>query len=132
MELKQKGITEIIIKAFYEVYNELGFGFLEKVYQSALLLELKKSGLFCESQKRIKVFYKGTEVGEYYPDIIVNDSIILELKAMEGLVPEHEYQLINYLKSTEIEIGLLLNFGKRPEFRRKIFANERKKSANIR
>ena len=96
------------------------------------LLELKKSGLFCESQKRIKVFYKGTEVGEYYPDIIVNDSIILELKAMEGLVPEHEYQLINYLKSTEIEIGLLLNFGKRPEFRRKIFANERKKSANIR
>jgi GxxExxY protein len=132
MELKLKGTTEIIIKAFYEVYNELGFGFLEKVYQKALLMELQHLGLSCESQKKIKVFYKGVEIGEYFPDIIVDDSVVLELKAMESIAPEHEYQLINYLKSTEIEIGLLLNFGKRPEFRRKVFANERKRKNNPR
>ena len=132
MEIQHREITEKIIKAFYTVYNELGFGFLEKVYQAAILLELCNSGLVCESQKRIKVYYKESEIGDYYPDIIVNNLVILELKAAEYIILEHEYQLINYLKATEIEIGLLLNFGKKPEFRRKVFANERKRSVFIR
>lgn len=117
-------VTEKIIKCFYKVYNELGFGFLEKVYQNALYFELKKSGLFCETQKQIKVFYQETEVGIYYADIIVNNSVIIELKAAEAIIEEHEFQLINYLKATEIEIGLLLNFGKKPEIKRKIFSNK--------
>lgn len=120
-------ITELIIKCFYRVYNELGFGFLEKVYQNSLLIELRNEDLFCESQKQIKVIYKNTVVGEYFADIVVNESVIVELKAAEGLVEEHEFQLINYLKSTEIEVGLLLNFGKKPEVRRKIFTNDRLK-----
>ena len=84
-------------------------------------------GLQCETQKQIKVNYEGYEVGVYYLDIIVNDLLILELKAAESVVEEHELQLINYLKATEIEIGLLLNFGKKPEIRRKIFTNDKKK-----
>jgi GxxExxY protein len=119
--------TKEIIKAFFNVYNKLGYGFLEKVYHNALLIELKKSGFVCESQKPVKVFYEGSMVGDYYADIIVDDCIILELKAADALCEEHEYQLINYLKATEIEIGLLLNFGKKPEFKRKIFTNEKKK-----
>jgi GxxExxY protein len=108
------------------VYNTLGFGFLEKVYEKALMIELSKNGLNVERQKPIKVFYDNIIVGEYFADILVGDSIILELKASECIVEEHELQLINYLKATEIEIGLLLNFGKRPEFKRKIFSNDRK------
>ena len=119
-------LSNKIIKCFYNVYNELGFGFLEKVYQNALFFELVKAGLYCEAQKQIKVYYKKSVVGEYYADIIVNNTIILELKAAENLIEEHELQLINYLKATDIEIGLLLNFGKKPEIRRKIFTNDRK------
>ena len=122
-ELLHKDITDRIIKAFYEVYNELGYGFLEKVYENALFLELSTLGLICEKQKKINVFYDDQIVGEYYADIIVNDAVIIELKAAETLCEEHEFQLINYLKATEIEIGLLLNFGKKPQFKRKIFTN---------
>jgi len=111
-------ITELIIKCFYAVYNELGFGFLEKVYQNSLLIELRNAGLYCEPQKPIKVFYQEIVVGEYFADIVVNNCVIVELKAAEALVEEHEFQLINYLKATEIEIGLLLNFGKKPEVQR--------------
>jgi GxxExxY protein len=124
---KHSDITELIIKCFYRVYNELGFGFLEKVYQNSLVLELRNAGLFCEAQKQIKVFYQNTVVGEYFADVIVNESVIVELKAAEGLVEEHEFQLINYLKATDIEVGLLLNFGKKPEVRRKIFTNDKLK-----
>jgi len=124
--LLHKETTEGILKAFYKVYNQLGFGFLEKVYENALFHELSKAELYCEKQKRIKVFYDDHQVGEYYADIIVENQIILELKAAEALIKEHECQLINYLKATDIEIGLLLNFGKKPEFRRKIFTNDRK------
>jgi GxxExxY protein len=131
MELQCKELTDIILKSFYRVYNELGYGFLEKVYQKALLIELQHNGLKCESQRQVKVYYFGQEVGEYYPDLVVNSTIILELKAADGLVIENEYQLINYLKATEIEIGLLLNFGRKPEFRRKVFSNERKRSVDI-
>lgn len=121
-----KELTGLILKLFYEVYNELGHGFLEKVYQNALYTELKKNGFEVESQKQIKVYYKNVEVGEYYADLIVNDKVILELKATESITEAHEFQLLNYLKSTNIEVGLLLNFGKKPEFCRKVFQNYRK------
>ena len=118
--------TDEIINAFYLVYNELGFGFLEKVYQNSLFLELLSRGFKVEPQKQIKVYYKNVEVGEYYADLIVNDKVILELKATEVITEAHEFQLLNYLKSTNIEVGLLLNFGKKPEFCRKVFQNYRK------
>ena len=130
-ELLHENITDKILKAFYNVYNTLGFGFLEKVYENALMIELNSMGLFCEKQRPIKVFYNERIVGEYFADIIVNHCVILELKAAETLVEEHELQIINYLKATEIEVGLLLNFGKKPQFKRKVFSNENKKSALI-
>jgi GxxExxY protein len=127
MELLHKDITDKILKAFYKVYNELGFGFLEKVYENAMILELRSMQLNCMKQKPIKVHYEGNVVGDYFADIIVENNVILELKAAEGVAEEHELQLINYLKSTDIEVGLLLNFGKKPEFKRKIFTNDKKK-----
>ena len=118
-----KELTSKIIKCFYDVYNELGYGFLEKVYENALKIELEKNKLFVEKQKPIKVHYNDKIVGEYFADLIVNEQIIIELKAAESLCEEHEFQLINYLKATNIELGLLLNFGKKPEIKRKIFTN---------
>ena len=126
MELLHEELTKTIIKTFYEVYNELGYGFLEKVYQNSLYLELKNKGLKVEAQKRIAVFYKGTEVGEYYADLIVEDIIILELKAADYIIKDFENQILNYLRATDCEVGLLLNFGRKPEFKRKIFENDRK------
>ena len=123
-----KDLTDTVIKAFYNVYNELGFGFLENVYQNALYFELINNRLNVEAQKPIEVYYQNRVVGNYKADLIVDNSLILELKAVEYLVEEHELQLINYLKATNIEIGLLLNFGKKPEVRRKIFTNDRKKN----
>ncbi|MBG6061944.1 GxxExxY protein [Flavobacterium sp. CG_9.1] len=119
-------LTKSIIKIFFDVYNELGYGFLERVYQNALYFELKANGFDVEAQKRIKVYYKEIEVGDYYADIIVNDLVILELKAQEYMVEANEFQLINYLKATNCEVGLLLNFGKKPEFIRKVYQNNRK------
>lgn len=118
-----RDLTQEIIRIFYEVYNELGYGFLERVYQNALFYELKMNGFDVKAQHKIKVFYKEVEVGEYICDILVNDLIILELKAQEQLVEANEFQLINYLKATNYEVGLLLNFGKKAEFKRKIFQN---------
>jgi len=119
-------ITDLIIKAYYNVYNKLGFGFLEKVYENAMMIELKRLDLKCEKQKPITVNYDGFNIGEYFADIIVNDCVIIELKAAEELAPEHEAQLVNYLKATEIEVGLLLNFGKEPRFKRRVLTNEYK------
>ena len=116
-------LTSKIINCFYTVYNKLGYGFLEKVYENSLKLELEKHGLSVEKQKPIKVYYENKEVGEYFADLIVENKIIIEIKAAESLCKEHELQIINYLKATEIEIGLLLNFGKKPEIKRKIFSN---------
>lgn len=123
---KHSDITNLIIKSYYDVYNKLGYGFLEKVYANALLIELKKNGLICSSQYPIEVFYDEIKVGQYFADIIVNKCVIREIKAAEGLCEEHEAQLTNYLKATEIEVGLLLNFGKKTEFKRKVFSNEHK------
>ena len=117
-------LTSEIISAFYKVYNTLGFGFLEKVYENALKYELEKMRFKVDKQKPITVYYDDLTVGEYFADLIVENKVIIELKAAETLIEEHELQLINYLKATEIEVGLLLNFGKKPEIRRKIFSNK--------
>ena len=126
--LLHENITGEIINAYYEVYNELGFGFLENVYQNALFFELQDRGFKVVPQKQMNVYYKKRKVGRYYSDILVNDVVILELKAAAFIAPEFELQLANYLKATDVEVGLLLNFGKRPQFIRKVFSNENKKS----
>lgn len=131
MEYLHADITDKIIKAFYHVYNVLGFGFLEKVYENAMLLELNSIGLHCEKQKPIEVYYKSKKIGEYFADIIVEDKVIVELKAAEGLIEEHEAQLTNYLKATKIEVGLLLNFGKTPQIKRKVFENQFKSVQSV-
>ena len=123
---KYSDITGIIIKAFYNVYNQLGYGFLEKVYENTLLIELKKFKLECVAQKPIEVFYDELKVGFYIADIIVNNAVIIEVKATEALCEEHEAQLTNYLRATNIEVGLLLNFGKKAELKRKVFSEEYK------
>lgn len=115
-----ENLTKEIINAFYEVHSILGFGFLEQVYQNALNKELKRRGLQCEAQKQLKVYYKNEVVGNYVADIVVNDQVILELKAVSALRPEHEWQLVNYLKATGLKVGLLLNFGLSGEVKRKI------------
>ena len=129
--MKHEQVTSLIIKSFYKVYNTLGFGFLEKVYQNALYLELLSEGLQVSKQRQINVFYNKVQVGEYYADLIVDDTVIVELKAHECLLEEHDNQLINYLKATEMEVGLLLNFGTKPEIRRKLFDNDKKKMIPI-
>ena len=126
--MKHEELSKQIIKVFYQVYNELGYGFLEKVYQNALYLALREEGFEVSPQRKIKVWFRGYEVGEYYADLIVNDLIILELKAAEALLDEHDAQLLNYLRGTEIEVGLLLNFGKNPEIKRKVYDNSLKKN----
>lgn len=120
---KHSEITEKIISAFYKVYNTSGNGFLEKVYENAMFIELHALGMQVEKQKRIKVFYENKEVGDYFADLTVNNFVIVELKAAESLCEEHEFQLINYLKATDLEVGLLLNFGKKPEVKRRVFSN---------
>ena len=125
--LKHEHLTKRIISAFYQVYNTLGYGFLEKVYENALAIELQRAGLSVKRQQPIKVYYAEQLVGDYFADLVVEDKVILELKAAEALCEAHETQLMNYLRATEIEVGLLMNFGPQPEFRRKIFTNERKR-----
>jgi len=124
-------LTEKIISVFFDVYNELGYGFLERVYQNAMFLELSSRGFNVEANKQIKVYFKGKEIGLYYADMVIEGLIILELKAVETLLVEHENQLINYLKATEKEIGLLLNFGVKPQIARKIYTNDRKKLRSV-
>lgn len=126
-KLKHGGITDRVLKCFYEVYNELGDGFLESVYENAICIALKNEGLLFQRQRSIPVYYHGIVVGNFTADIIVEDKIVLELKAIQRLDKIHEAQLINYLKATRIEVGLLLNFGVKPEFKRIIF-NEKRKS----
>ncbi len=126
--LLHQEITDCILKSFYKVYNELGFGFLEKVYENALMIELRNNNLQCSPQAPIKVYYQQSQVGIYFADILVENKIILELKAGEGgIILEHELQLVNYLKATEYEVGLILFFGEKPTMKRKIFTNENKR-----
>ncbi|HQW46957.1 MAG: GxxExxY protein [Bacteroidetes bacterium] len=130
MTYKHSNITDLIIKAFFNVYNKLGYGFLEKVYENAMLIELRNLGLNVVNQKCIKVYYDEIEVGQYTADLIVEEVVIVELKAAESLCEEHEAQLTNYLKATNIEVGLLMNFGKSAQFKRKIFDNNYKFKTN--
>lgn len=125
-ELVSKELVDIILQHFYRIYNELGYGFLERVYQNALYFALVDNGLKCEVEKPIKVYFDGRVVGDYRVDILVEDCILLELKATEELNPAYENQLINYLKATDIEVGYVLNFGKKPKYSRKVFSNNRK------
>jgi GxxExxY protein len=125
--LKHGDITERIVQAFYHVYNVLGYGFLEKVYENALAIELRKRGLGVRQQAPIRVYYEGQQVGEYFADLLVEECVIVELKAAEALADEHHAQLLNYLKATDIEVGLLINFGPKPEVKRKIFETARKR-----
>ena len=114
-----KDLTFQIIASVIEVHKILGFGFLENVYEKALLKELKLRGLKAEAQKEIKVVYKGEVVGSYFADIVVNDEILLELKAVEHLSEVHKAQVLNYLKGTGLKLGLLINFGKqKAEYKR--------------
>ncbi|MCX6357832.1 MAG: GxxExxY protein [Candidatus Aureabacteria bacterium] len=129
--LKHAEITKAILRSFYEVYNELGPGFLESVYENALSIVLRGYMLTVERQKDISVYFRGAVVGEFTPDLIVNSKVIVEIKAVENLVPAHEAQLINYLRATRIEVGILLNFGKKPEFERLAYDNKRKRGADV-
>jgi len=126
--LKHGEVTEKIIKAFYTVYNALGYGFSEKVYENALAVELRNMGVQVVQQSPITVYYAGQVVGEYVADLLVEGTVIVELKAAQCLTDEHEAQLLNYLKATTIEVGLVLNFGPKPEFKRKAYDNSRKGS----
>lgn len=123
MQLLHKEITEKIIKSYFTVYNTLGYGFLEKVYENAMAIELRKNGLEVKCQYPINVQYENEIVGEYFADMIVNGLVVIELKAVQEISEVHECQLINYLKATNIELGLLLNFGKEAEYKRKVFMN---------
>lgn len=134
-DYKFLNLTEKVIKVFYKVYNALGYGFLEKVYENSLIHEFKKEGIRCFSQRPIEVIYDNTIVGEYFADILVEDKLIVEIKANRKLTEENEAQLLNYLKATNIEVGLLFNFGPKPEVRRKAFDNVNKSAficANLR
>jgi GxxExxY protein len=124
--IKHQEITDKVIKIFYKVYGQLGYGFLEKVYTNAIMIELKKEGVPAIAQSPIKVIYEKQVVGEYFADILVDNKVIVEIKAARGLASENEAQLLNYLKATDVEVGLLLNFGPKPEVKRKLFDNSRK------
>jgi len=125
-DFKYKELTEKIIKIFYRVYNKLGYDFLEKIYENAMMIEFRRECIPAVPQSPIKVFYEGEIIGEYYADILVDNKVIVEIKAAKCLVEENEAQLLNYLKATDIEVGLLLNFSTKPELKRKAFDNSRK------
>lgn len=126
-DLKHKELTEKIIGVFYEVYNELGHGFLESVYQKSLILALTQAGLIVHSPVDIPVWFRGHQVGNFEGDVVVERCVLLELKAVRALDSSHQAQLLNYLRATRIEVGLLLNFGARPEFKRLAYDNSRKR-----
>ncbi len=127
MVLKNERLTAKIIRVYYDVYNELGHGFLEAVYERSMTLALKDAGLKAEPQAAIPVIFRGQVVGEYRADILVENEVLVELKAVRSLAAEHYAQVIHYLRATSIEIGLLFNFGSRPTFKRFLFDNPSKK-----
>jgi len=129
-KLKHSELTDKIIGIFYEVYNELGFGFLESVYENSLFIALRAKGFKVEQQVSIPVWFRGQRVGDFVTDLLVEDKVILELKAVRAFDESHNAQLLNYLRATEIEVGLLLNFGQSAEFKRLAFDNNRKKQSS--
>ena len=127
-KLMYKELTHLIIKSFYHVYNELGGGFLESVYENAMALVLQQQGLQVETQKEIAVYFRGNLIGNFRADMVVEEKVLLELKAVRCLEPVHEAQLLNYLKATTIEVGLLMNFGNEPAFKRLVYNKQQKQS----
>ena len=125
--LKHKELTETIIGVFFDVYNELGHGFLESVYEKALTLALTAKGLDVLCQIDVPVWFRGHSVGEFSADMLIERKILVELKAVRTLDSAHEAQVLNYLRATEIEVGLLFNFGIKPEFKRLVYDNSRKR-----
>lgn len=127
--LKHSEITDKILHVFYKrVYPALGYGFLERIYGNAMVISLQSEGFRVEAESPIQVYFEGTLIGEYFADLLVEDKVIVELKAVNFLLKEHEAQLLNYLRATRYEVGLLLNFGPKPDMRRMVFNNERKQS----
>jgi len=125
-DLKHGLITDQILRVFYEVYNELGHGFLESVYHRSLVIALESAELKVCSQMSVPVWFRGHKVGNFVADVLVENCVLLELKAARSLDSSHRAQLMNYLRATEVEVGLLLNFGERPEFKRVVFDNLKK------
>ena len=126
--LLHRELTDSIIGVFYDVYNELGFGFLESVYEEAMVIALRAKGLQVEQQVAIPVWFRGQTIGTYEADLIVERSVIIELKAVRQVAEAHIAQLMHYLRATQIEVGLVMNFGHTPEFKRRVFENARKAS----
>jgi GxxExxY protein len=126
-EFKHGELTQRIIGVFYEVYNELGPGFADSVYEKSMLIALRDAGLIVQYKHRIAVFFRNQNVGDFETDLIVEGLVILELKSGRAIEPAHDAQLLNYLRATEMEVGLLLNFGPKPEFKRLAYDNERKR-----
>ncbi|MDX6613310.1 MAG: hypothetical protein QOD75_2496 [Blastocatellia bacterium] len=124
--LKHKALTELIIGVFFDVYNELGHGFLESVYEKAFELALTAKGVSVRRQIEVPVWFRGQQVGDFSADMLVKECVLLELKACRTLDAAHEAQLLNYLRATEVEVGLLFNFGLKPQFKRLAFDNRRK------
>ncbi len=127
ISLLQEDLTRRIIGAFYEVYKRMGGGFAEAVYEEALARELEDEGLVVERQYQIPVDYRGSTVGQFRADIVVSGTVLVEIKVREELHPVHRAQLLNYLRATSLEIGLLFNFGSKPQFKRLVFSNSRKR-----
>ena len=125
--LKHRELTEKIIGVFYDVYNELGHGFLETIYEQALAIALAQAGMKVERQVGVSVWFRSQQVGDFRADMRVDGKVLLEIKAARAIDQAHEKQLLNYLRATDIEVGLLLNFGVKPQFRRLVYENERKK-----
>jgi len=122
-EFKHGEVTDLVLKAFFRVYNELGYGFLEKIYENALIIAARELGLAVEQQVRVHIYFDGKVVGDHVIDLLFNNAVIVEVKAAKSLLEEHEAQLLNYLKATPFEVGLLLNFGPKPQFKRKVYDN---------
>ena len=108
--MKHKELTEQIIKIFYKVYNTLGYGFLEKIYENAMMIEFRKTAIATVSQSSIKVLYDDEIIGEYFADILVDNKVIIEIKSAKNLTVDHEAQLLNYLKATNMEVGAFIKF----------------------
>jgi GxxExxY protein len=126
-DLKHVEITDKILRVFFDVYNELGPGFLEAIYEHAMAIALGEVGFCVERQVPVPVYFRGQVIGQYKADLLVEHMVLLELKTAEALVQAHYSQLIHYLRATPIEVGMLLNFGPKPDFKRLVVTNEKKK-----
>jgi GxxExxY protein len=131
MDLIHEDITKQIIDVFYQVYKELGHGFLEKVYQTAMMMALSQAGLTVAQRVPFDVWFRGCPIGDFWADLVVNGVVLVEIKSASALHPRDEAQTLNYLRASSIEVALLMNFGPKPEYRRRIFTNDRKLARGV-